>query len=256
MSRLPPPDSSTASARTKRGRGGGVAKRAPPLPTGDGPASGAGETREKLLAAAHELLYERVGGPVSVNDICARAGANVAMVKYCFGSKDAMMAALIDRVVSGFIRELGKLALSKLSTEEKLRIHIGEIVRNYVRYPYVNRLLSSQLLGGDDGAVTLARNFAIPARDWYGRLLAEGRASGEFRSVDPTLFFFTVIGIAEFFFTAQPLLRGFGIRKVDAELLDRFIAHVTEIVLNGVLARPAPARRKVAPARRRSRSNP
>src|SRR5206468_12828538 len=38
-------------------------------------------TRERLLGAAHELLRERVGGPVSVNEICERAGANVAMVK-------------------------------------------------------------------------------------------------------------------------------------------------------------------------------
>jgi AcrR family transcriptional regulator len=210
-----------------------------PLPPGDGPASAAGETREKLLAGTHELLYERVGGPVSVNAICARAGVNVAMVKYCFGGKDAMMVALIDRVITGFIRELEKLDRRALSAEGKLRIHVAEIVRNYVRYPYLNRLLSTQLLAtGDGGAAMLARDFAVPARDWYRRLLAEGQASGEFRAVDPTLFFFTVIGIAEFFFTAQPLLRGFGLRKVDAPLLDRYIAHVTEIVLRGVQASP------------------
>ena len=219
-----------------------------PLPPGDGAASAAGETREKLLAATHELLYERVGGPVSVNDICARAGVNVAMVKYCFGGKDAMMVALIDRVIAGFIRELEKLDRRTLNAEDKLRIHVGEIVRNYVRYPYLNRLLSTQLLGtGNGGAATLARDFAVPARDWYRRLLTEGHASGEFRAVDPTLFFFTVIGIAEFFFTAQPLLRGFGLRKLDAPLLDRYIAHVTEIVLHGVRAgpraRPSHARR-------------
>ena len=214
-----------------------------PLPGNDGTVSAASETREKLLAATHELLFERVGGPVSVNDICARAGANVAMVKYCFGGKDAMLVALIDRVVTGFVGELEKLDRRPLNASEKLRLHIAEIVRNYVRYPYLNRLLSAQLLaGGTEGTMTLARNFAVPARDWYRRLLAEGHATGEFRAVDPTLFFFTVIGIAEFFFTAQPLLRGFGIRKVDAALLDRYIAHVTEIVLHGVQRLPAPRR--------------
>jgi TetR/AcrR family transcriptional regulator len=241
----------------KRGRppSNAAAGRRPPspLPPGDNAASAASETREKLLAAAHELLYERVGGPVSVNDICARAGVNVAMVKYCFGSKDAMMVALIDRVAAGFIREMAKLDRRNLSAEDKLRIHVGEIVRNYVRYPYLNRLLSTQLLDTDaGGAATLARDFAVPARDWYRRLLAEGHASGEFRDVDPTLFFFTVIGIAEFFFTAQPLLRGLGLRKVDAALLDRYIAHVTEIVLHGVHAGPrarSPRARSQKPAR-------
>jgi TetR/AcrR family transcriptional regulator len=211
------------------------------LPAGDGAPTPAGETREKLLAAIHQLLYERVGGPVSVNDVCARAGVNVAMVKYCFGNKDAMLIALIDRLVTSFVRQLEKLDLRGLNATEKLRIHVAEIVRNYVRYPYLNRLLSTQLFGTEpNGAAMLARDFAIPARDWYRRLLAQGLASGEFRKVDPTLFFFTVIGIAEFFFTAQPLLRELGIRKVDAATLDHFIAHATEMVLYGVRPNTTP----------------
>jgi AcrR family transcriptional regulator len=231
------PTTRAATANSKR-----EAKRLP-LPAADSAATPAGDTRERLLAAAHELLHERLGGPVSVNDICARAGANVAMVKYCFGGKDAMLVALIQRVVGGFVGELEELDRRHLNASAKLRLHIAEIVRNYVRYPYLNRLLSYQLLGaGKDGAMTLARDFAVPARDWYRRLLAEGHASGEFRVVDPTLFFFTVIGIAEFFFTAQPLLRGFGIREVDTALLERYISHVTGIVLHGVQAGPSGSR--------------
>jgi len=200
----------------------------------------AGATREKLLAATHALLRERVGGPVSVNEICARAGANVAMVKYCFGSKDAMIAALIERIVSGFVAELDELDARGLSASARLRIHVAEIVRNYVRYPYINRLLSMQLSGGGAaGIASLSRNFAIPVRDWYRRLLADGRNDGEFRAIDPTLFFFTVIGLAEFLVTAEPLLRGFDIDRIDADLLDRYIRHVTEIVLHGVQTHPA-----------------
>jgi TetR/AcrR family transcriptional regulator len=218
---------------------------------GDAPQR-ADATREKLLAATHELLRERVGGPVSVNEICERAGANVAMVKYCFGSKDAMIAALIGRIVAGFVRELAALDARRLSASDKLRIHVAEIVRNYVRYPYLNRLLSTQLsAAGTKGVAGLSRDFAIPARDWYRRLLADGRKSGEFRVVDPTLFFFTVIGLAEFFFTAQPLLHGFDVDKVDAALLDRYIAHVTAMVLHGVQA--GPVAHVAAPARLRAR---
>ena len=240
MSSLPPhlPGALPGAAATSPSRRRRVS-RPPALPAGDGAPAAAGETREKLLAATHELLYERIGGPVSVQEVCARAGVNVAMVKYCFGGKDAMFVALIDRVVKSFVRQLDKLDLRVLTATDKLRIHVGEIVRNYVRYPYLNRLLSTQLFGADpNGAALLARDFGIPARDWYRRLLAQGFASGEFRKVDPTFFFFTVIGIAEFFFTAQPLLREFGIRKLDAATLDGFIAHVTGMVLHGVQTIP------------------
>jgi AcrR family transcriptional regulator len=173
------------------------------------------------------------------------------MVKYCFGSKDALITALVERIAASFVDEIEKLDRRDASPSEKLHIHVAEIVRNYVRYPYINRLLSSQLQeSGTQGAAGLSRIFALPAREWYGRLLAQGRKSGEFRAVDPTLFFFTVIGLAEFFFTATPLLRGFGIQEIDQSLLDRYIAHVTEIVLRGVQAGPAP--QVAAPRRRRA----
>lgn len=229
------------------------ALRAPP--PRDDIAQRADATREKLLAATHDLLREHAGRPVSVNEICTRAGANVAMVKYCFGGKDALITALLDRIVGGFIRELDEIDRRDLRPSEKLRIHVAELVRNYVRYPYLNRLVIAQLqeTGAEDTG-SLSRNFAIPARDWYRRVLAEGCKSGEFRAVDPTLFFFTVIGVAEFFFTATPLLRRFNIGKIDADLLDRYIAHVTEMVLQGVRATAHP--RKSSARRGRSGAPP
>ena len=118
-----------------------------PAPLAAGSPQRADATREKLLAATHALLRERVGGTVSVNEICERAGANVAMVKYCFGSKDALIGALIERIVGGFVGELEALDRRHLPASVKLRIHVAEIVRNYVRYPYINRLLSAQFAG-------------------------------------------------------------------------------------------------------------
>ncbi len=236
-SKSAPPSATPLAAPARRRRGESLhAALSLPRPPKDIPQR-ADATREKLLAAAHELLRERVGGPVSANEICERASINVAMVKYCFGSKDAMIGALVERIVGDFVRELESLDRLDVSATDKLRIHIAALVRNYARYPYVNRLLSTQFLEASAEVVTsLSNSFALPARDWYLRLLAYGRKTGEFRAVDPTLFFFTVIGLAEFFFTAKPLLRGFGIDEIDAALVDRYIAHVTEIVMHGVRA--------------------
>ena len=205
--------------------------------------SAAGETREKLLAATHELLYERVGGPVSVNEICTRAGANVAMVKYCFGSKDAMMVALIDRIATASSASSKSSTRADLSASDKLRIHIARDRPQLCALSLPQSPDQRAVLGADaKGVAALSRNFALPARDWYRRSLAEGHASGEFRDVDPTLFFFTVIGIAEFFFTAQPLLREFGIRPSRRRAARPLIEHVTEIVLHGVQPIQVPGR--------------
>ena len=212
-----------------------------PGPDGDS-RQGADATREKLLAATHALLVERGGGQISVNDICARAEVNVAMVKYCFGGKSGMMQALIDRISRGFIADLQRLDALGLPPSERLIRHVSAIIKGYVRYPYINRLINEQLLSADpEGVSHFSRTYAVPMRDWYARLLEEGSALGEFRTVDPVLFFFTTLGMAEFFFTAQPLMRAaFSRGETDSATLGRFTRHVTAMLIGGLSSNSRP----------------
>jgi TetR/AcrR family transcriptional regulator len=192
-------------------------------------------TAEKLLGAAHDLMVERAGQSASVSEICARAEVNVAMVKYCFGSKDGLLDALLDRALRQLAGELERLSAAELAPEAKLRRHVGEIVRNYVRYPYVNRLMNERLLSADPDAVDrISQSFARPARDFYASLLAQGRAAGAWRDLDPTLFFFSVVGLCEFLFSARPLLERAFDEAMDAELVERYSAQVADLVVGGV----------------------
>lgn len=190
-------------------------------------------TRDRLLTAAHELLTERAAG-ATVSEICSRASVNVAMVKYCFGSKDAMLDALLETVLERLAKEIERLVPLDIDPEAKLRLHVAAIVRNYVRYPYVNRLMGERLLAAEPDAVDrISRSFAIPAREFYAQLLSEGRGDG-WRDMDPTLFFFTTVGLCEFLFSARPLLeRSFG-DQLDADLVERYIDHVTALIASGV----------------------
>jgi AcrR family transcriptional regulator len=192
-------------------------------------------TREKLLGAAHDLYVERAGHTASVSDICERAAVNVATVKYCFGSKDGLLDALLERVLQGLAGEIERLSQLDLDPDEKLRRHVAEIVRNYVRYPYVNRLMNERLMRAEPTAVDrISASFAVPARDFYDKLLADGARDSGWRAIDPTLFFFSVVGLCEFLFSAGPLLeRSFG-QTLDNDLVESYIEHVTAMVRDGV----------------------
>lgn len=199
------------------------------------PPRNADVTAKKLLQASHDLLVERSGQGASLSEICARAEVNVAMVKYCFGSKDGLLDALLERALRQLAGELDGLSRADLTPEAKLRRHVGEIVRNYVRYPYVNHLMNERLLAAEPAAVDrISQSFAIPARDWYAVLLEEGRAQSGWRTLDPTLFFFAVVGLCEFLFSARPLLeRAFG-EEMDADLVERYSAQVAELIVAGM----------------------
>jgi AcrR family transcriptional regulator len=192
-------------------------------------------TRRKLLDAADALLIERGGQTATVSDICARAQVNVAMVKYCFGSKSELLDALLERVLEGLAEEVERLGRSPLPPEEQLRRHVAEIVRNYVRHPYVNRLMNERLMSAEpDGVDRISRSFAVPVRDFYARLLANGREQCGWREIDPTLFFFSVVGVCEFLFSARPLLERAYDKALDGDVVERYSEHVAEFVLRGV----------------------
>lgn len=53
-------------------------------------------TRERLLTVAERLLLESGHDAVSVRAINSAAGMNPAAVHYHFGSKDALIAALLE----------------------------------------------------------------------------------------------------------------------------------------------------------------
>jgi AcrR family transcriptional regulator len=66
-------------------------------PARAGVTSAGDATAERLLDAAERLIGERGLAGASVRAICADAGANVAAVHYHFGSKDALVDAVLAR---------------------------------------------------------------------------------------------------------------------------------------------------------------
>ncbi|MXY18101.1 MAG: TetR/AcrR family transcriptional regulator [Acidobacteria bacterium] len=57
----------------------------------------AGETRERILEVAERLFATAGFASTSLRDITAEAGVNLAAVNYHFGSKEALLVAILER---------------------------------------------------------------------------------------------------------------------------------------------------------------
>lgn len=205
------------------------------------------DSRDALLRAAHELLLQSRGLPVPLSAICERAGVDVAMVRYHFEGQRGLMTSLFERLCAAWAHELESLLALDLSPRRKLEIHVSQIIRNYRRRPYANRLMTELITSSRPAlAKQLSRDFVRPLVDFHKRLIDQGVASGDFRPIDPMYFFCSVIGMCEFQFAVQPLL-GAAFRTVpdDKEIESAFIDHTIALVLDGVGA-PAPTTRTPA----------
>ena len=195
--------------------------------------------REALLDAASAAMREGDQIDISLSELSLRSGLNSALVKYYFGNKAGLLKALLEREWAGIVASVDALLAKDLDPEAKLRIHMGKVVDNFFATPYTHRLLMRLIRESDPAeAQRLADCYLKPLLDAYSRLIGEGVAAGVFRAVDPQLFYFTVIGAADRFFTARLVLEYCeGSDVLDEALRDRYRAHLNDFVVAGILVK-------------------
>lgn len=211
--------------------------------------------RERLLDTAGRLMSDRHSIDVSLSEIAGHSGLNSALVKYYFGNKDGLLLALVEREAAAALQGFAQLLSQDLSPTEKLRRHIAGIINNFFRTPYLNRLLHSLL---DDRQSRSARQvnriFVQPLMELQRELLTEGMRSGEFKAVDPLLFYVSVLGACDHLFNARYAVRALaGAAGIDDRLRERYVAHVCDIFIHGLRNLPPQraARRTTRVSRRR-----
>jgi len=200
-------------------------------------APGKNATAEKLLVAASELMIERASIEVSLSDIAQKSGVNSALVKYHFGNKDGLLLALLARDAGYEMAQLEYLLAQPVTPTAKLKLHIAGIIRAYHQFPYMNRLIHYLLHESSaDAADDVSNFFVAPLLDFHRRLLAEGIKCGEFRNIDPVLFYTSLIGACDhLFFGRHAMSRAIGVGPVTEEVCRQYIRHMEALICGGML---------------------
>ena len=199
--------------------------------------AGRNATAEKLLDAASELMIARSSIEISLSDIAQKSGANAALVKYHFGNKDGLLLALLARDAATEVANLEYLLAQPISPTAKLKLHISGIIRAYHRCPYMNRLIHYLLHESSaEAADEVSKFFVAPLLDFHRRLIEEGVAQGEFRAVDPVLFYTSLIGACDhLFFGRHAMSRAIGVGPVTDDVCRQYIAHMEALICGGIL---------------------
>ena len=196
-------------------------------------------TKDRLMAAAREIMTERNAVEFSLQDVAARSGLNSALVKYHFGNKDGLLLAILERDAETSLKQVEKLLAREMPATQKLSLHMSGIIETYFRKPYMNRLVHMLVHErGDEAAQQVSRFFVEPLARFQRQMLEEGVKSGEFKEVDPGFFYHAVGSACDALFRWHPESRRiWGVATINDAQRRRYADFVVDLVLNGLVKR-------------------
>lgn len=188
------------------------------------------DRRERLLDITERLFTER-GLTFSMEDIAREAGSSKRTLYEAFPSKEALVSALIERVVTrvdaGFY---AIIADTSLSPTDRLRHVLLEGASAH------NQSLAQRLKEVERAYPDLFKrisDWSAEGWDRVARLVAEGARDGHFRDVDPSLLEILLAGLHR-----ELASRGF---QVGSERrLEVILGGMADILLEGLRPRREP----------------
>ena len=192
--------------------------------------------RDRLLISVGQLMAERDTIDVTIAEIAARAGANVALVSYYFGGRDGLMLALARQDADDALERLDRLMRSDRGPEQKLRSHIIGVVMTFFRRPYLHRLLHALIRNTNLAVAVQVSNFFVrPLAEARKKIFSEGVERGVFREIDPMLAHCIIDGACAQLFASQTQLQVvFGIERIDETLCRRHAETTANLIIRGL----------------------
>jgi len=165
-----------------------------------------GEKQLQIMEAAEELFAEKGFNGTSVRDIADKAGVNLAMISYYFGSKDKLLEAIFE-----YRGDTTKLILenlvskSGLSSMAKMNLLIDHYLQKIESQQCFHRLMvREQSVKSSDAITQMIMKLKKQNLEVVKRLISEGQKKGEFRKhIDVPLLMITMLGTANQLITSQ-----------------------------------------------------
>jgi AcrR family transcriptional regulator len=191
--------------------------------------------REGIIASARKLLETLPSNRVTIVMIARKAGVDPAMVRYYFGSRAELLLAVVENILATWIASRPP---PKGGPAEQLGMWIRGMVDFARTVRSMQRLMIDECAESKSPAVRKrVSELNAAAIAGYARLL-DPHESEPLEPADPLLLYIAIIGMAEFFATAQPMILPLlpaGTRPGD--LAERYKEFIAKMVLDGLKPR-------------------
>ncbi|HUM46413.1 MAG TPA: TetR/AcrR family transcriptional regulator [Chitinophagales bacterium] len=154
------------------------------------------DKRQQILEAAEELFAEKGFEGTSVRELAKKAGINIAMISYYFGSKEKLFEALVEFRTSYIREKLQTLNRNEvLDPVSKIETAIDLYVDRISSFPNFHKILHHEMMlkqrsNMHDAIATILMKNSQEMK----KLVHAGQQQGLFRKVDADLLVVSIVG--------------------------------------------------------------
>lgn len=190
--------------------------------------------KEAVLNKATELLQELPPARVTTSLIAREAGVDPALVRYYFGDREKLLLEVVKRLIADAPEEAATLAdpLPRLEHTIRNTAHFTRSTK------HVHRLMVDELADAKSAEVRkLQGEMNRGAVERYAGIMARD-GGADLRTVNPLFLHIALVGLFDFFVSAQSVVRNLVPDDTDMDALAvDFEDFIVDLVLNGLRKR-------------------
>jgi AcrR family transcriptional regulator len=192
-------------------------------------------TQKKILAAAMPLFLASGARATTIRQIADAANVNSQLIYYYFGDKEGLFRAVLDDAAARVSALLARARQGDGPVRERLARFVSEWVRVTLAEAAAIRMLHRAMLEGDQALAAEIQRHAGAHAAQIAALIAEGIASGAFRSdLDPRRAVVSLVGMVQYLALAEPILFNSTKLKRGREERQAMAQHTAELFLRSL----------------------
>jgi AcrR family transcriptional regulator len=196
--------------------------------------------KERLLQAAVSLFAKKGYSATGLREIVKEAGVSVAMVNYHFGSKQALLEAILDKFFQSVYSTAKESLAGKDPPELKLRRYLRAIMGVFRKNPDLVRIAITELPNDMPGIVQfkaekVTRMLGLVGSQLLPALPEEVRQRIRLEVVGPAL-----VGMLTFHFLMRPVIQDAFQIEFDSSFYENYADELADIFMYGVFRKGQP----------------
>jgi len=194
-----------------------------------------------LRAALKEFAQEGFAG-ARTEAIAQSAGVNIALIFYYFKNKERLYGEALDSNYAEWSQRMLAVLNSTAAPRQKIKDYVSAHFDFVAETPSRSRLVLQEMMRkgrlGSPHILRLARKYIRRVHHELGKVVSDGAKAGDFTSLDPEQFIYSVVGMINFYFACAPALKAVsGHEPLDPSRVKQRKREVMRFITQALFAR-------------------